>query len=63
MTALVNKQRRNFDPNNKEDVKEFKAFMQNSSWEKGCPFNLEYPFLNIPDMIKDKLVRNLLGVK
>ena len=63
MTTLVNKLRRNFDPNNKEDVKEFKKFLETASWENGCPFNLEYPFLNIPDMIKDKLVRNLLGVK
>jgi len=56
--------KRTFDPKNKADVEDFKNFLENNSWGKtGCPFKLEYPWVSLPDMIKDKIVRNLLGVK
>ena len=52
-----------FDVNNEEHVDRFKQFFVNNCWgSKGCPFELEYPWLNIPDMIKDKLVSKMLGV-
>jgi len=53
-----------FDVNNEEHIDRFKQFFVNKSWgSKGCPFDLEYPWLNIPDMIKDKLIRKMLNVK
>jgi hypothetical protein len=53
--------RRSFDPNDKEDLQEFNYFLQNRKWKTVCPFFLEWPYLTIPDMIKDKIVRNILS--
>ena len=53
----------NFDVNNPTHVELYKSFFKSSSWgEQGCPFILEYPWLNIPDMIKHKIVKHFLGV-
>lgn len=63
-TMLTIKPKRNFDVNNKKDLAAFKSFMVNNAWGKeGCPFTIEEPFISIPDMIKDKLVRKHLGIK
>jgi hypothetical protein len=52
-----------FDPNNKQHVAIFKNFVETNTWGyKCCPFALEEPYLSIPDMIKDKLIRNYLKV-
>jgi hypothetical protein len=41
----------------------YKSFLETNSWGRdGCPFEVEFPYLNVPDMIKDKIVYNLLGV-
>lgn len=53
--------RRNFNPNKKEDLDEFNYFMKNKKWKNVCPFFLEWPYLTIPDMVKDKIVRNILN--
>jgi hypothetical protein len=54
-------QRRFFDPNNKEDVKEYAHFLKHSQWKTNCPFILEWPYLTITDMVKDKLVEHWLS--
>lgn len=52
-----------FDENNKKHVEAYVNFLRTSSWGKtGCPFSLDFPYLTIPDMIKDKLVRKYLKV-
>ena len=48
--------KRYFDVNSKEDIKEYKFFLDNNRWKNNCPFNLEDPYLSIPDMIRIKLV-------
>jgi hypothetical protein len=48
-----------FDVGNEEHLKEFEFFVKNDRWQKSCPFFLEWPYSSIPDMIKDKLVRNM----
>lgn len=53
--------RRPFDPNDKKDLEEFNYFLSNRKWKTVCPFFLEWPYLTIPDMIKDKIVRNILN--
>jgi hypothetical protein len=56
-------QRRTFDPGNKKDINEFRYFMANHQWpQRQCPFYLEWPYLTIPDMIKDKFARYTLGI-
>jgi hypothetical protein len=52
--------RKKFDPADRKDLAEYKYFLDHGSWKSGCPFWLEWPFLTIPDMVKDKLVRYVL---
>lgn len=42
--------RRAFDPANREDQLELKYFIENKKWRDGCPFFLEFPYLDIPAM-------------
>ncbi len=56
-------QRRQFNPADKKDINEFRYFMANYTWpQKQCPFYLEWPYLTIPDMIKDKFIKYTLGI-
>jgi hypothetical protein len=48
--------RRFFDATSREDIKEYIFFLENSRWSNNCPFELEWPYLNINDMIRAKLV-------
>lgn len=62
--ALMIKPKILFDPNSKKHITVYKNFLRCHSWGiNGCPFVLEFPYLTIPDMIKDKMIHKLLGVK
>lgn len=53
--------KRKFEVTSKADVGVFKVYLETSSWGKDtCPFELEFPYLTVPDMIKDKLVYHFL---
>lgn len=53
-----------FDVTNKKDVELFKKFMVDRAWgPDGCPFILEQPYLDIPEMIKDKITHKHLDIK
>jgi hypothetical protein len=56
----IQQNRHAFDPNNKDDLDEFRFFIQNGKWRNICPFFLEWPYLTIPDMVKDKIAQNVL---
>lgn len=64
MQVIKSSKKRVFDMNNKKDVEIYKSFLETNSWKVSgsCPFNLEYPYLTVPDMIKDKLIRKFLKV-
>ena len=47
--------RHNFNPLSRGDMIEVKKYFRDSKWENGCPFHLEWPYLDIPSMIKDKI--------
>jgi len=48
--------RRAFEPSNKEDMKIVRQYLHNNKWGiDGCPFYLEWPYLDIPSMLKDKI--------
>lgn len=49
-------QKRFFDPAKKEDVLEYKYFLDNNRWETNCPFILEWPYLTVTDMIRTHLI-------
>jgi len=36
--------------------------MTDNRWEDGCPFELVWPYLSIPDMIKDQIIKNYLKI-
>lgn len=61
--GLQTKSKRRFDIDDAVDVELFKQYVENSGWGvDGCPFLLEFPFLNIPDMIKSQIVYKFLGL-
>lgn len=48
-----------FDPSNKKDLKAYKEYLATRSWgHNGCPFELEWPWLSVPDMINHKLAES-----
>lgn len=56
--------KRKFDPSKKADLAVYKTFITTNSWgSTPCPFELEWPALNIPGMIERKIseyaVRNI----
>lgn len=53
-------QRHEFDPSSKSDMVVARRFFHNNKWEDGCPFFLEWPYLDIPSMIKDKITQYTL---
>ena len=63
LESRLNK-KRFFNPTSKIDMAAVKTFMKTNGWgSKCCPFFLEYPYKSIPDMVKDKIVLNAVGVK
>jgi hypothetical protein len=55
------KEKRVFSVDNKKDVAVFVEFMKTGAWGVGgCPFHLQFPYLTVPDMIRDKLLRKFL---
>lgn len=65
MQALKSSKKRKFDINSKTDIEIYKHFLTNNDWKVvgSCPFALEYPYLSVPDMIKDKLIHKFLKVE
>ena len=53
-------QKRYFDSTNKDDLKEYAYFLKHNHWRVNCPFVLEWPYLTITDMIKDKLIEQYI---
>ena len=53
--------RRNFDPNNREDLLELKYFIQKGVWKNKCPFYEEFPWEDIPAMCKHKYAELMLA--
>lgn len=52
--------RKIFNPSDKKDIDEYKHFVMFNKWKNGCPFFLDWPYLSIPDMIKDRITKHAL---
>jgi hypothetical protein len=50
--------RRDFNPKNIDDLNEYKYFLQHQKWRSTCPFVLEWPFVDMLQMIEHKIVRH-----
>jgi len=53
--------KREFDPGSKEDLAEYAYFLQKGTWREGCPFIVEWPFLNVISMIEHRFVSHHIG--
>lgn len=53
--------RREFNPASAEDLAEYRYFLQKQTWKTGCPFVLEWPFLNVIVMIEHKVTRHYIS--
>ena len=52
-----------FDVDSKTHIIRYRNFLRDHKWGiNGCPFVLEFPYLTIPDMIKDRMIHKLLKV-
>lgn len=63
MTNLIEQQKRNkktFNIDNQDDIEEFKFFLLNKRWRNVCPFHVEWPYINVVDMIKDEIVNKFV---
>lgn len=54
--------RKTFDPADKKDIEEYRYFLTYNKWKNGCPFYLDWPYLTIPDMIKDRVTKFTLKI-
>ena len=54
----VHWQKRYFNPYSKKDIREYKYFLDNNRWNGLCPFQLEWPYLTIVEMIRSKLIES-----
>ena len=61
--AQVQRQRVRFSPDDKKHVEQYRNFLVNDKWDSpGCPFELQWPYYSIPDMIKDKIINHYLKI-
>ena len=52
-----------FSPSNKWHMKMAKEFFRDGRWGKhGCPFYLEWPYSDMPYMIKTKIAQHSLKI-
>jgi hypothetical protein len=51
----------NFDPNNLDHVNHYKYFLEHNRWSVSCPFRVEWPFVTVPELIKDRLIKKYLN--
>ena len=53
--------KRIFDPSKRKDMQVYAEFVRNNNWgTKTCPFELEWPWLNIPNMIEYKISQHAI---
>jgi hypothetical protein len=61
---LVQQRKRLFNAKEEKDISSYKKFLATGAWGRGgCPFLLVFPYMTVPDMIQDKIIHNVLGVK
>jgi hypothetical protein len=54
--------KRQFDVASKDDLRVYKHFLETGNWGKiPCPFELEWPWLSIPDMISHKIAADAVA--
>lgn len=60
---MISPIKEHFHPLNKNHLKLTQEFFRDSRWGKnGCPFVLEWPYEDIPYMLKTKITEHFLKV-
>lgn len=54
------KQRRRFDPAERNDLKELSYFIKYNRWKNGCPFYIEWPHRDVVSMCQSKYTQYML---
>lgn len=49
-------EKRVFNAHAKEDLIEFGHFLTHTTWKTNCPFVLQDPYTNVPDMIRSQII-------
>ena len=52
--------KRFFDPSSTVDLEAAREFLKHGQWPKGCPFVVDWPYTNMPDLIKTEIVNHYL---
>ena len=52
--------KRIFNPKSKDDLRAYRDYVENRRWKDGCPFQLEWPYIEIPLMLQDKIINTYL---
>lgn len=52
--------KRFFDPSSSADLELARDFLKTGHWPEGCPFVADWPYTNIPDLIKTEIVKHYL---
>ena len=60
-TLRVIRSRVCFDPTNLDHLEEVQYFRQNGKWRAGCPFELEWPWAEIPSSINDRIAAHYIS--
>jgi hypothetical protein len=58
--STFNWNKRVFDPTSTKDLEEYQYFIEQHHWRNGCPFYLEWPYLDVIRMIEAKIVQEHL---
>lgn len=54
--------KRTFNPAKKEDLAVYRNFIKTNSWGQGtCPFELVWPFLNIPHQLATQIAEHAVN--
>jgi hypothetical protein len=48
--------KREFNPAIKTDLVEYQFFLENARWRDGCPFLIEWPYLDVIKTIENKII-------
>lgn len=60
-TVLNRFYKRLFDVRSRVDLEEYRYFLEQGKWKNGvCPFEVEWPYISIPNMINEKITRHYL---
>jgi hypothetical protein len=59
-STLTPQEKVEFDPQNKDHLKDYAYFVKHRNWKNGCRYVIEEPFETLPSMINHKIAMTKL---